>query len=84
VAWRILRLDDNGNRFVVAECVSEDEARRVADEFTARGHKQAYWVERGQVPALAEVHEVGGGEEEFQARALHSEIPIVQPVIRGS
>ena len=43
--WRVLRLDDNGNRFVVAECVSEEEARRLADAFTARGHKQAYWVE---------------------------------------
>ena len=45
VVWRILRLDDNGNRFVVAECASEDEARRIADEFSARGHKQTYWVE---------------------------------------
>ena len=43
--WRVLRLDDNGNWFVVAECVSEEEARRLADAFTARGHKQAYWVE---------------------------------------
>ena len=43
--WRIFRLDDNGNRFVVAECVSEEEARRLADAFAARGHKQAYWVE---------------------------------------
>jgi len=46
VVWRVLRLDDNGNRFVIAECASEDEASRIADEFTARGHKQAYWVER--------------------------------------
>jgi hypothetical protein len=46
VAWRVLRLDDNGNRFVVAECASEEEAQQIADEFTARGHKQAYWVER--------------------------------------
>ena len=44
--WQVLRLDDNGNRFVVARCASEDEARRLADEFSARGHKQAYWVER--------------------------------------
>jgi hypothetical protein len=46
VAWQVLRLDDNGNRFVVADCASEDEARRIAAEFTARGHKQVYWVER--------------------------------------
>ena len=45
VVWRVLRLDDNGNRFVVAECASEGEARRIAEDFTARGHKQAYWVE---------------------------------------
>jgi hypothetical protein len=45
MVWRILRLDDNGNQFVVAECDSEDEARRIADGFSARGHKQAYWVE---------------------------------------
>ena len=38
-------MDDNGNRFVLAECTSEDEARRIADEFSARGHKQVYWVE---------------------------------------
>ena len=43
--WRVLRVDDNGNRFVVAECATEDEARRIADAFTARGHKQTYWVE---------------------------------------
>ena len=29
-------------------------------------------VERGQVRALVEVHEVGGGEEEFRVNALHS------------
>jgi hypothetical protein len=45
MVWRILRLDDNGNQFVVAECDSEDEARRIADGFSARGQKQAYWVE---------------------------------------
>jgi len=46
VVWCILRHDDNGNRFVVAECASEEEAQRIADEFAARGHKQVYWVER--------------------------------------
>ena len=45
MVWQVLRLDDNGNRFIVAEYTSEDEARRIADEFTARGHKQVYWVE---------------------------------------
>jgi hypothetical protein len=33
-------------------------------------------VERRQVPALVEVHEVGGGEEELRAQALHSVVLI--------
>ena len=33
-------------------------------------------VERGQVRALVEVHEVGGGEEELRAQALHSVVLI--------
>ena len=45
MVWRTLRLDDNDNRFVVAECASENEARRIVDEFRTRGHKQVYWVE---------------------------------------
>jgi len=33
-------------------------------------------VERCQVPALVEVHEVGGGEEQLRAQALHSVVLI--------
>ncbi|MFH9353001.1 SPOR domain-containing protein [Kitasatospora sp. NPDC017646] len=43
--FRVMRQDDNGNRFLVAKGLAEAEARRVADEFEARGHKQMYWVE---------------------------------------
>ena len=40
--WRVIRQDDNGNVFVVAEVASEAEARAIADDFTARAHKQFY------------------------------------------
>jgi hypothetical protein len=40
--WRVIRQDDNGNVFVVAEVGSEAEARAIADQFTARAHKQFY------------------------------------------
>ena len=43
--WRVVRLDDNGHRFVVVECQSQAEAQRIAEEMGRRGHKQAYWVE---------------------------------------
>ena len=44
--WRVIRLDDNGHRYLMAECESQDEAQRIVDEFVARGHKQSYWVEQ--------------------------------------
>jgi len=44
--WRVLRLDDNDQRYLVTECSSEAEAQRIAAEYTAKGHKQCYWVER--------------------------------------
>ena len=43
--WRIVRQDDNGNRFLVEAGLSEKAARRRVDELTARGHKQTYWIE---------------------------------------
>ncbi|MFI9160065.1 hypothetical protein ACIGXI_03145 [Kitasatospora aureofaciens] len=43
--FRVMRQDDNGNRFLVAGGLAEAEARRLAAEFEARGHKQLYWVE---------------------------------------
>jgi UDP-N-acetyl-2-amino-2-deoxyglucuronate dehydrogenase len=44
--WRVLRLDDNGNTFVIAEVASELDARAIANAFEARGHRQTYFVER--------------------------------------
>ena len=46
--WRIVRQDDNGNRFVVEQGLTEEAARRRAAELTARGHKQTYWIEPAQ------------------------------------
>ncbi|RUR69785.1 hypothetical protein EJP67_22260 [Variovorax guangxiensis] len=44
-AFRLFRLDDNGNRILMREY----ESRRIADYYQrvyeARGHKQLYWVE---------------------------------------
>ncbi|MFI6152181.1 SPOR domain-containing protein [Kitasatospora sp. NPDC051170] len=42
---RVMRQDDNGNRFLVAAGLERAEAERLAAEFEARGHKQLYWVE---------------------------------------
>ncbi|APR02921.1 hypothetical protein Tchl_0045 [Thauera chlorobenzoica] len=43
--WVLWRLDDNGNRFVVAAFARRDEAEAAARAFAAHGHKQTYWVE---------------------------------------
>ena len=43
--WTVFRQDDNGNRFVVEEHVSREEAQRLVEKFEARGHKQLYWAE---------------------------------------
>ncbi|PYC72098.1 hypothetical protein C7C46_26020 [Streptomyces tateyamensis] len=45
-AWRVMRQDDNGNRFLVARGLGRAEAAALAQEFEARGHKQLYWTER--------------------------------------
>jgi hypothetical protein len=45
-AWLVLRQDDNGNVFVVAEHFDEGPARRHAAELEAQAHKQIYWVEQ--------------------------------------
>ncbi len=44
--WRVMRQDDNGNRFLVESGLPEDRANALVEELTARGHKQAYWAER--------------------------------------
>ena len=40
-----MRQDDNGNRFVVAEGLTEAQANQKVAALTARGHKQVYWAE---------------------------------------
>ncbi|MDJ0941925.1 MAG: hypothetical protein QNJ30_00545 [Kiloniellales bacterium] len=45
-SWRVMRQDDNGNRFLVESGLSADRAKALVDELSARGHKQTYWVER--------------------------------------
>ncbi|MFE7188511.1 SPOR domain-containing protein [Kitasatospora sp. NPDC057541] len=43
--YRVMRQDDNGNRFRVVGGIDQEAAERLAAEFEARGHKQLYWVE---------------------------------------
>jgi hypothetical protein len=43
--WCVMRQDDNGNRHVVASALTEREAQLLAASYTARGHKQLYWIE---------------------------------------
>jgi hypothetical protein len=44
--WRVVRQDDNGNRYLVAVFEDHEQAQRARAEFESRGHKQIYWVER--------------------------------------
>jgi hypothetical protein len=44
-AWTVWRIDDNGNRFIVREHLTKQDADRLVAEFEARGHKQTYWAE---------------------------------------
>ncbi|MEU9044144.1 MULTISPECIES: SPOR domain-containing protein [unclassified Kitasatospora] len=55
--YRVMRQDDNGNRFVVAGDLDRAEAQRLAAEFEARGHKQLYWVEALGATEAAEAAE---------------------------
>jgi hypothetical protein len=43
--WRILRQDDNGNRFEVENGLTEECARERVAALAAGGHKQLYWAE---------------------------------------
>lgn len=43
--WKVMRQDDNGNRFVVEAYTSRCEAEAEATRMTALGHKQLYWVD---------------------------------------
>ena len=44
--WSVWRQGDDGNRFVMAEGLSEAAARQMVTEFEARGHKQLYQASR--------------------------------------
>lgn len=44
--WRLLRLDDNGNSFVVADYKTRPEALNAQRYYEKKGHKQTYWVEK--------------------------------------
>lgn len=44
--WCVMRVDDNANEFVVRDGLSFADARALAAELEARGHKQMYWVRR--------------------------------------
>ncbi|WP_418958922.1 SPOR domain-containing protein [Streptomyces tritici] len=50
--WLVIRQDDNGNRYRVGRYATKDEAQKIADSLDDRGHKQLYWVERIEQPAL--------------------------------
>ncbi|MEU3496337.1 hypothetical protein [Kitasatospora cineracea] len=57
---RVMRQDDNGNRFLLARGLDRAGAEALAAEFEARGHKQLYWVEP-EDPRIPESPEVSGG-----------------------
>jgi hypothetical protein len=40
-----MRQDDNGDRCVVAEALTEPEAQLLSASYAARGHTQTYWIE---------------------------------------
>jgi hypothetical protein len=46
--WCLVRLDDNGNQFVVRTGLTRAAAEALARQFEAHGHKQSYWVRRQQ------------------------------------
>jgi hypothetical protein len=44
--WRVIRQDLHGNEYEMRKDLPEAEARRIADEFNAKGHKQTYWAQK--------------------------------------
>ena len=48
--WRVLRVDDKANQFIVARDMSEVEARALVSQLTGRARKQQYRAE--PMPAL--------------------------------
>ena len=45
LAYQLWRMDDNGNRALVACFAERAEAERALREYEERGHKQTYWIE---------------------------------------
>ncbi len=45
VRWALWRLDDNGNRFLMACFADRGRAEAAARAYAGRGHKQMYYVE---------------------------------------
>ena len=43
--WRLMRQDDPGNRYIVADFDSETEARQALAAYESQRHKQTYWIE---------------------------------------
>jgi len=44
--WRVVREDDNGNRYSVGRYATRAEAEQIAGSLDNAGHKQLYWVEQ--------------------------------------
>lgn len=42
--WSAWRQGDDGNRFMIADGLSEEAAKQMVAEFEAHGHKQLYWA----------------------------------------
>ena len=40
--WCVVRLDDNGNTFILARGLSREEAQKMVADYERRGHKQTY------------------------------------------
>ncbi|MCP5220438.1 MAG: hypothetical protein H6944_01975 [Zoogloeaceae bacterium] len=43
--YRLCRLDDNGNRFVMLRHLTYPQANSERMRYEALGHKQSYWIE---------------------------------------
>lgn len=48
--WTVWRIDSNANVFAMRDNLTHEEAQRIVEEFTARGHHQHYWAEPDAKP----------------------------------
>jgi hypothetical protein len=46
--WEVWRQDDAGNRYLVQDRLTEQEARALAARYESRAHKQMYWTAFGR------------------------------------